>query len=212
MISKRRLLEGSCLYAILDKDFSGKRNISKICKSALSGGASLIQLRDKYSSAKEMIKTAKTLKAMARKHKALFIVNDRLDVALAVGADGVHIGQGDLDVSIARRLMGRDAVIGVSVGSVKEAKRAKAEGASYIGAGPIFKTPIKGSKPAKGIKLLARLKGIGIPTFAIGGINRKNIRSLTSKGFNKVAVIRDICKASDAFLAACRLREALALT
>jgi len=211
MISKRRLLEESYLYAVLDKDFSRQENISKICEHALSGGASLIQLRDKTSSVKEIISTAKIIKAMAKKYKALFIVNDRLDAALAVGADGIHIGQGDFDISLARKLMGRDAVIGVSVGSVKEAKRAKAQGADYVGAGPIFKTPIKGGKPAKGIKLLASLKDLGIPTFAIGGINRKNIKSLTSRGFNKVAVIRDICKASDTFSAASRLREALTL-
>ena len=175
----------------------------------MAGGADIIQLRDKKSVTNRLVKTARVLKQMAARHNALLIVNDRVDVAAAIGADGVHIGQGDISVRTARSILGSSAIIGASADNVKDALAAKSDGADYIGVGPIFRTPIKINRKAKGIRVLKSLKRVGIPLFAIGGIDLKNVRMLTADGFKRIAVIRAVTGSRDPISAARDLKKAL---
>jgi len=209
MISRKRLLSGSALYVIVDRGILNLKDCIAAAEAAIIAGADMVQLRDKESSPKEMLKAARAIGHIAKRHKVPFIINDRLDVALAVDADGVHIGQGDVDISLAKKLLGKDKLIGLSVSDIGQAKKAKREGASYVGAGPIFKTPIKGHRPAKGVRLLEDIKRLNIPFFAIGGITGKNISRLTDKGFKRIAVIRAVCESGDRFKATKLLKKAL---
>lgn len=209
MISKRELLKKSHLYAILDRDALSEKGMPRIARLALSGGADLIQFRDKGPASKREIATARAIRGIARRHKAPFIVNDNAGLALATGADGLHIGQGDIGISLARKLMGGNSLIGVSVKNYGQAVRAKAKGADYLGAGPVFKTPIKAHLKPKGFRFLKEIERVRMPFFAIGGINLKNAASLAREGFRNIAVIRSVCEARDASRAAKKLKEAL---
>lgn len=208
MILKKNLLRESHLYAIIDRDVAGNK-ILKIAKSAASAGADIIQLRDKSSSLKDVLKTAKAIKTIAKRYGIPLIINDRLDIALAVDADGLHIGQGDIGIRIAKKLLKKNSLIGVTVKNLKQALRAKAEGATYLGVGPVFRTPIKGDISPKGFRLLERVRGLNMPFFAIGGIDRKNIAELAGSGFKNVAVIRAISKAKNPHMAASFLKKAI---
>jgi len=209
MISKKRLLRGSALYVIIDRSILNLKDSITVAERSMAAGADMVQLRDKGSSPKEMLKAAGTIRRIAKRHNVPFIINDRLDVAVAVDADGVHIGQGDVDISLAKKLLGKDKLIGVSVSDIGQARKAKRDGASYVGAGPIFKTPIKSHRPAKGVRLLEEITRLRIPLFAIGGITGKNIGRLTEKGFKRVSVIRAVCENRDPFKATKLLKKAL---
>lgn len=208
MTSKKDLLKRSHLYAVVDKDLSADR-ILKITKQTLLAGADIIQLRDKSGSVREVLKTAKALKRIAKKYNVPFIINDRLDVAVAIDADGLHVGQGDIDIVLARKLMGKGKLIGVSATNIEEAKKAKLRGADYLGIGPIFATPIKDTAKPKGLKLPHGIKKLNTPFFSIGGIDCKNIYKLTKSGFKNVAVIRAICTVKNPYIATRRLKAAL---
>ena len=186
-------------------------NILKAAKAAIRGGADIIQLRDKRSPVPDVVKMAKALAALCRRHDVPFIVNDHVEAAVAANADGVHIGQGDIGVAAAKKLLGPGKIVGVSATSIAQAKKAKHEGASYIGGGPVFKTPIKQARTAKGIALLEKIKLLGIPMLAIGGIDDRTVLSLTKRGIRSIAVIRAVCAERDKFAATKRLKEALAL-
>ncbi len=208
MISKKDLLRRSRLYVILDKDIIGDK-ILMIAEKALSRGVDMVQLRDKTSITNNMIKTAKALKRIAKRYNTPLIINDRLDVAVASDADGLHIGQGDMDLSIVKKIMGHDKIIGLSVENSMQAMKASREGADYIGVGPVFKTPIKENVKPRDFKIFENIKRLNIPFFLIGGIDCKNIHRLAQKGFTKVAVIRAVCRARNPGLAVKRLREAI---
>ena len=209
MISKKRQLKGSFLCVILDSGSLNERRLLRVASSAVRGGADMLQLRDKRSSAGSMLKTALRLKALLRGSGVPLVINDRLDVAVAADADGIHLGQGDMSVAAAHRLMGRDKLIGISVKEIRQAQAAKREGASYVGAGPVFATPVKAGEKARGIRFLGKVKKIGMPLIAIGGIEQKNIHKLAKKGFCRIAVIRAVCGARDPFTATKRLKKAL---
>lgn len=210
MRSKEKSLAGSKLCVIIDMDILTRERALRTARAAVKAGADIIQLRCKRPDTAEALKTAVALRSITLR-KAIFIVNDRLELAVASRADGLHIGKGDTDIKLAGRLLGPNKILGVSVSELKEAVAAKKEGASYLGVGPVFKTPIKkGKKPVK-VKLLADIRKLNIPFFAIGGIDRDNIKKLTSKGIKRVAVIRAVsgCRSRPS-LAVRRLKEALA--
>ncbi|MBI5144367.1 MAG: thiamine phosphate synthase [Candidatus Omnitrophica bacterium] len=209
MMSKKDLIKKSRLYVIVDRDSVKGDKIFKISEAAVSGGADMVELRDKSSSTPEIIKTARILKKITKRYDVPLIINDRLDVALAIDADGLHIGRGDIDISLARTLMGRKKLIGVTVKNLKSAHEAKLKGADYLGVGPIFKTPIKPGIKPKGTRLLNAVKRVNMPFFAIGGIDCANIKKLTERGFKRIAVIRALCKARVPYIAALKLKEAL---
>jgi len=206
---KRTPLKGSRLCVIVDRGFLKPKEILKVAREAIRGGADVIQIRDKKSPVSEIVKAAMAVKRMAGPRGVPVIVNDRIEAAVAADADGLHIGQGDLDIKSARRILGKGKVIGVSVGTFEEARRAKSEGADYLGVGPIFKTPVKGEKKPKGLGLVEAVKRLDIPFFAIGGIDFKNARKLAKRGFRDIAVIRAVCRARNPAAAVKRLKEIL---
>ncbi|HBT48029.1 MAG TPA: thiamine phosphate synthase [Peptococcaceae bacterium] len=195
------------LYVVTSSELSCGRQTLEVVREALAGGATVIQLREKNWTARTMVEVGREIRKLTREAGAGFIVNDRLDVALAVEADGVHLGQDDLPASVARRLLGRGRILGVSVGSVDEALEAQAAGADYLGVGPIFATGSKADagQPV-GPELISALKKIvSIPLVAIGGINRENAPEVVAAGADGVAVISAVVGARDVRLAAAEL-------
>ncbi|MFH0940481.1 MAG: thiamine phosphate synthase [Candidatus Omnitrophota bacterium] len=208
---KNKRLNDSLVYLILDKKVCGTRNLKRILKKAIQGGVDLVQYRDKYSETRTVIKEARPLLEICKLHCLPFIINDRLDVAVALGADGLHIGQGDMPVSAARKILGQDKLIGLSCHTVSQVRKAQRDNVDYLGFGPVFKTATKPkSEPLKTGALQRALKISRFPVFAIGGITEKKISQLTSgKGKIRVACIREICLAKDPKNAAQNLKKKL---
>jgi thiamine-phosphate pyrophosphorylase len=195
------------LYVCTDRELLNGRELGESVEAAIAGGATLIQVREKNVSSREFYRSAQRIHAVTQKYRVPLIVNDRADIALAVHAEGLHIGQSDLDLSVARRLLGPDAVIGVSAGNIDSALAAQAGGADYIGAGPVFSTATKtdGGDPL-GLEALGRLcQAVTIPVAAIGGITARNFNSVLAAGVDGVCVISaiwsqpDICLAAQSF-------------
>ncbi len=182
------------LYSITDH----RGNLLEIIEKILLGGVKIIQHRYKEGNDKEHLKEAIEIKKLCKKYNALFIVNDRVDIALASNADGVHLGQNDIDVKIARKLLGYSKIIGISANNLTDINKAVKDGCDYIGVGPVFKTPTKENKLPLGVeKIKALTKDIKIPCFAIGGINKLNISSLKNNGINKVAIVSGLLNSED---------------
>ena len=185
------------LYLILDRQVNDDGRLFEIAKESIRSGVDMIQLRDKAGTSREILEFAQRILKLIRGH-APFIVNDRVDLALASGACGVHLGQDDFSCKLARRMMGRQALIGVSCQTYRQAQQAQEEGADYIGFGSVFKTLTKPGRQPMDLDLLARVvKHIRIPVFAIGGIGLENIAKLQAIGVDRFAVCRAICKARD---------------
>jgi len=177
---------------------------------ALRGGTDVLQLRHKTLPRGELLALAHRLRELAR--DALFVVNDHVDIALLCGADGVHLGPDDLSVAAARRVAGDRLIVGASASSPDAARAAVAEGADYLGAGAAFATPIKSEKVVigpGGVAAVASAAGPGVPVFAIGGIEERNVAQLVAAGVCRVCVIRAVSLASDPEQAARRLRAML---
>jgi thiamine-phosphate pyrophosphorylase len=181
-----------------------------VARAALAGGATIIQFRDKQLDSRALFDLALQLRQLARAHGATFIVNDRVDIALASDANGVHLGQTDLPVAVARQLMGPPrSLIGCSASSPAEAEEAEAAGASYLGVGPIYVT---GSKPdageAIGAAAIAQIRrAVRIPLLAIGGITCQNVAEVIAAGADGIAVIAAVAEAPDMVAAAADLRR-----
>jgi thiamine-phosphate pyrophosphorylase len=191
-VYRKELASRLGLYIITDEKIAGKSN-EKIVVEAVKGGADTIQLRDKTCSDKKLYDEAKKIRNLIPK-EILFIVNDRADIALAVEADGVHLGKDDLSIVEARKIIGEDKIIGISCDSVREAIKAEKEGADYVALGPIFPTTTKKDIPAPlGIKVIKETnKKISIPIVAIGGINAENMKEVLKAGADSVAVISTV--------------------
>ncbi|MBI2351368.1 MAG: thiamine phosphate synthase [Deltaproteobacteria bacterium] len=194
-----RPLFPSPLYAIFDPSQSRGRPLSTILQDLLAGGVGIIQLRAKETAAKEFLRLAREMRGLTRPAGCLFIVNDRLDIALAAKADGVHLGQEDLPLAIARKLMGREKIIGISTHDLAQAKEAERGGADYIGFGPIFGTATKDTGySARGLAMLKEIrKAVKIPIVAIGGINETNVAQVWEAGADAAAIISDLMGAED---------------
>jgi thiamine-phosphate pyrophosphorylase len=194
---KEKLLRDARLYLILDAQVNSYRELFKIVKTAVHGGAHVVQLRDKLGNTRQIFEFSKKIAAYLR-GRIPFIVNDRVDVAIAARAAGVHLGQEDLPLPEARRLMGQKAIIGVSCQSYAQAKEARRQGADYIGFGSVFKTLTKPQREPMDLQLLQRVaRDIDIPVFAIGGIDAGNIGRLRKMGVERFAVCRAVCRARD---------------
>jgi thiamine-phosphate pyrophosphorylase len=162
------------------------------------GAADIVQLRDKVSDRKTVLKNARKLAKLFLKGKTIFIVNDYIDIAKVSGADGVHIGQDDLPIELVRKLLGKDKIIGVSCHSLKQARQAQRSGADYISIGPVFSTPTKPEYKPVGLTLIKKCKKvIKIPFFAIGGIDPSNVVKVMSCGGQRVVVCRALFKAKE---------------
>lgn len=186
------------LYLVTSQSLSRGRSTEQIVKAALAGGVRLVQLREKEMPLPKFIRLAEEIRAMTKKAKALLIINDRLDIALAVGADGVHLGQSDLPVAYARKIA-PDLIIGASTHSLKEALAAQKAGASYINIGPLFPTRTKKwNKQFLGIQKMRQIASkIKIPFTVMGGIKAEHIPDLRRAGVQTIAVVTAITAAED---------------
>jgi len=189
------------LYLVTDRALCGHRTVEEVVLMALRGGATFIQLREKDASTRDFVEEAQRIKAIMSPFRAFLIINDRIDVALAVGADGVHIGQRDMPCDIARRLMGTRAIIGLSVETWEDVERAEAFDVDYLGVSPVFMTPTKtDTKSHWGLEGLSRIRAATRrPLVAIGGINASNAAEVIRAGADSVAVVSAICAADDPY-------------
>ncbi|PSN11160.1 thiamine phosphate synthase [filamentous cyanobacterium CCP5] len=178
-------------------------NLLTIVEQALQGGISIVQHRDKDADDCQRLPLAEKLKALCHRYGALFLVNDRVDIALAVDADGVHLGQQDMPIATARRLLGSHRIIGRSTTNPDEMARAIEEGADYIGVGPVYATPTKPDRPAAGLDYVRYAADKSpLPFYAIGGINADNLHQVLDAGAQGVAVVRAIIDAAEPTLMA----------
>lgn len=189
---RQQLLASSHLYLVT----SPSESLFSVVEAALVGGLTLVQYRDKTADDDIRLTQSRELRRLCKKYNALFIVNDRLDLALAVDADGVHLGQQDMPIAIARQLLGPQRIIGRSTTNPDEMQRAVAEGADYIGVGPVYETPTKVGKAAVGLDYLRyAAQHSPIPWFAIGGIDVNNVNDVILAGATRVAVVRALMEA-----------------
>lgn len=187
------------LHVLTDEVLQTRLTHLQLAELAISGGADTIQLRQKTGSTRELIETARQIQAVCTKAGVTFIVNDRVDVAIAAGADGVHLGQDDFPIPLARKLLGKNVIIGGSAGSLEEARRCLTEGADYVGFGPVYETASKDDAgPAAGLELLDLIvKEIMLPIVAIGGITADNMTDVMKAGAHGIAVISAVCCQDD---------------
>jgi thiamine-phosphate pyrophosphorylase len=200
------------LYLVTDERVSRGRSHLEVAEAAIRGGADVIQLRDKTASSGVLYQVALALRKVTRDAKVPLIINDRLDIALAVDAEGVHVGQDDLPASVARKLLGPGKILGVSTETPEEALQAEKDGADYLGVGPIFEA--RGTKAdagaPKGPGMIAPIRKVcRLPIVAIGGIKAGNAPSVREAGADAVAVISDIVGAEDIEEAARRMKALL---
>ena len=191
------MLEKSRVYLILDTQVCSYDLLFEKAKEAILGGVDIIQLRDKNGSAKNIIHFSQKILKLT-KGKVPYIMNDRVDLALMVHASGVHLGQDDVPLPAARKILGPRAMIGVSCQTLEQALTAQRQGADYIGFGSVFKTLTKPERAEMDLDLLKKIiEQIKIPVFGIGGITLRNLDQLTSLGLSRVAVCRAILESND---------------
>ncbi len=198
------------LYVITDATFRGRTH-EEVARAALEGGATVLQFREKRASTRALYETALRLRRLCAEFGVPFIVNDRVDIALAVDADGVHVGPDDLPVAVARRILGPHRIVGASAGTVEEALQAQEEGANYLGVGAIYAT---GTKPDAGAPIGPQalreiVRAVRIPVVGIGGISVHNLAEVIGAGAAGVAVISAVAAAEDMLRATRALRRAV---
>jgi thiamine-phosphate pyrophosphorylase len=186
------------LYVIVDPAQTRGRDAVEVARQALEGGAAMIQWRDKTRDKGEQLAQLSAVRDLCRRHGALVIVNDHADLALVAGADGVHLGQKDLPAAAVRAFVPADFIVGVSTNNVKEARRAQADGASYVAVGALFATTSKAvTRPASPERLREVKDAVSMPVVGIGGINEGNIDQVLAAGADAVAVISAVTAADD---------------
>jgi len=184
------------LYVIIDTPALKGRSHVEVASQAIRGGAKVVQLRDKIQSKKELLPIAEQLKKLCAEHDVLFIMNDHFDLALAVDADGLHLGQDDLPVKAARKLLPIDKILGRSARTVDQAVAAESEGADYIAVGSMYPTPTKETAQVVGPERLRQIRQtVTLPLVAIGGINKDNAAEVMAAGADSLAVIRAVVQA-----------------
>ena len=186
------------LYAVTDRTWVKDTTLMDQVKEALEGGITFLQLREKHLSKEEFIKEAREMKKLAAQYQIPFVINDNIEVALAVDADGVHIGQDDMSVEEARKLLGEDKIIGVSAHNVEEAIKAQKGGADYLGVGAVCATSTKKDANVVSKEEIKKIcHTVEIPVVAIGGIKKENIKTLEGTDVDGVAVVSAIFAAKD---------------
>jgi thiamine-phosphate pyrophosphorylase len=199
------------LHVLTDTQLQKRFSHVELAEMAITGGADAIQFRQKHGSSREMIDTACRMKELCARAGVKLIINDRIDIAIACDADGVHLGQDDFPIPMARRLLGNDRIIGGSAGTVEEAVKCINEGADYIGFGPVYPTGSKDDAgPAMGVEVMKQvIKKMNCTVIAIGGINSDNIPEIIGSGAYGIAVISAVCCMKDPVAATRILKEAL---
>lgn len=196
------------LYLVTDRTLAGARDFDDLVGRAVRGGCTLVQLREKDASSGELYERALRLKRVTDYFHVPLIIDDRVDIMLAVDAAGVHLGQSDLPAEAARRLIGADKILGVSARTVEEAEAAESAGADYLGVGAVFPTATKtDAEPVARETLAAICAAVRIPVVAIGGLNTKNIPLLEGSGISGAAVVSAVMGAEDPEEAARKLKE-----
>ncbi len=186
------------LYAIIDREYVDPAEMAAVTEAAIRGGAGIIQLRDKVSSGRQFYENAVVLRDVTRRHGVPFIVNDRVDVALAVDADGVHVGWSDLPPEVTRRLIGPERLLGLSASSENEVGRALGYGPDYLGIGAMFSTKTRPDYAVPGPSLIAAVRGrVSCPIVGIGGVTPENCGEVIRAGADGVAVISALLEADD---------------
>ena len=200
------------LYLVTDRSGMGDCEFESKIRSAVEGGCTMVQLREKNVNSYLIYQRALSIKKITDEYHIPLIINDRLDIMLAVGADGVHLGQQDIPVKIARKLIGKDKIIGVSAHCPEEAEKAEQDGADYLGVGAIFPTETKKDIIITPVDVLRKIKEtVSIPVVAIGGINQNNINTLKGSHVDGVAVISAIMKSKDPKSSAVALKASVFL-
>jgi len=196
------------LYLVTDRGLSLGRSTVDIVRAAVAGGVTCVQLREKECSTRQFVAEARAVRELLAGTGIPLIINDRIDVALAVGADGVHLGQTDMLIADARRVVGRSMLIGISAECVEDAVRAEAQGADYVGISPVFSTPTKtDTAPALGLDGVAAIRAaVSLPLVGIGGIKPGNAAEVIRAGCDGVAVVSAIVSAPDPRKAATELK------
>lgn len=202
------------LYVITDARLCPGRTHVEIARAAVEGGAPIVQLRDKETPDREFYETALEIMKLARAAGVMFMVNDRVHIAAAVGADGVNVGQSDMPVGAVRKVLGPGAIIGVSAGTIEEARAAQADGADYVGFGPVFPTGTKlDAGPVSGLETLGRVcSELEVPVVAIGGIGASNVAEVRAAGAACAAVVSAVVCADDMIKATRQLSRAFEVT
>lgn len=187
------------LYLITNRSFLKGRSLKTVVEESILGGTTIIQVREKNISTREFYKVALEVKEVTDHYKVPLIINDRIDIAQAIDADGVHLGQDDMPLTIARKILGKNKIIGISAGTLDEALEAQKDGADYLGIGAIFYTGTKKDIDVPiGIDQLKHIyDNINIPAVAIGGINETNFKEVLSTGVNGISVISAILDKAD---------------
>ena len=199
------------MYFVCDRA-PGGRPLADVLAAALAGGVDLFQLRDKAASDDELLAAAEEAKGLCQAARALFLVNDRPDLAAAAHADGVHVGQDDEPVAAARAVVGTGRIVGLSTHSIAQAEAGARSGADYIAVGPVHATPTKEGRPPIGLEPVRHAAAqVGVPWFAIGGIDAGNVDEVVAAGAARIVVVRAIAEAADPERAARALREAVSV-
>ena len=208
---ERRVKKIGRFHVLTDACLQTRFSHLELAELAIAGGADTIQFREKGGETRQLIHIAEQMQALCKKAGATFIVNDRVDVAIASRAGGAHLGQNDFPIPLARKLLGEEAIIGGSAGSLEEARKCLLEGADYIGFGPVYFTASKeDAGPAGGLDLLKQVvKEIPLPIIAIGGLTRDNTLPVLQTGVHGIAVISAVCCQNDPSEAAKCLRHLL---
>lgn len=193
-IGKKNLL----LYAVTDQTWTGKLSLYEQVQQAIEGGITCLQLREKNMCEDKFLQEAKEIGALCKEKQIPFIVNDDVEVAVKTGADGVHIGQSDMDGAKARALLGPDKILGISARTVEQAQKAQADGADYLGVGAVFHTSTKKDAHAVDFETLKKIcQSVSIPVVAIGGISKENLLQLKGSGVCGVALVSAVFAAED---------------
>jgi thiamine-phosphate pyrophosphorylase len=195
------------LYLVTDRSLMSSKTLEDSVTDAIAGGATVIQLREKAASSREFFELALRIHNITVKTGVPLIINDRIDIALAINAEGVHIGQSDLPCGIVRKIIGHDKILGVSASNLNDAKAAWAEGADYLGVGAMFATDTKSDANITSLGELAAIrKAVDLPIVVIGGINASTIPHFAGSGIDGIAVVSAVIAAPDVSQAACEIK------
>ena len=192
------------IYLVTDRDLMSTKTLEEAVEQSIKGGCTLVQLREKDCSSLDFYNTAINVKKITDKYNVPLLINDRLDIALAIDAAGVHVGQSDLPCSVVRKIIGQDKIIGVSAGNLKNALKAQKDGADYIGVGAMYATGTKkDAKPTSMDELKKIREKVSIPIVVIGGINKERVKDFEGTNIDGLAIVsaiiaqNDICKATE---------------
>ncbi|WP_252231786.1 thiamine phosphate synthase [Clostridium sp. ZBS15] len=196
------------IYLVTDRDLMSTETLEEAVEQSILGGATLVQLREKECSSHDFYETALKIKKITQKYNIPLIINDRVDIALAVDADGIHIGQSDLPATIVRNIIGEDKILGVSAGNLDEALKAQKDSADYIGVGAMYSTETKKDATSTTMNELKKImKKVSIPVVGIGGINKERVKDFKETNIDGLAIVSAIIAQKDIEKATRELKE-----